>query len=87
MFSLTAYSIREEAQQNLPETIPLFDIFSEQIAEVIKSRTSMPSEDIVALQSALLNLSLKCYRDQFEYGNKVLGNTRKIFDDVAGETK
>ena len=43
----------------------------------------MPPEDIVALQSALLSLSLKCYRDQFEYGNKVLEKTRKIFDDIA----
>jgi vacuolar protein sorting-associated protein 35 len=47
----------------------------------------MPQEDIVALQSALLSLSLKCYRDQSEYGNKVLENTRKIFDDLAGDTK
>ncbi len=47
----------------------------------------MPPEDIVALQSALLSLSLKCYRDQSEYGNKVLENTRKIFDDLAGDTK
>jgi hypothetical protein len=47
----------------------------------------MPSEDIVALQSALLNLSLKCYHDQFEYGNKVLERTRKIFDDIATNTQ
>lgn len=47
----------------------------------------MPPEDIVALQSALLSLSLKCYRDQFEYGNKVLENTRKIFDDIALDTQ
>ncbi|CAF4241158.1 unnamed protein product, partial [Rotaria socialis] len=48
---------------------------------------NMPSEDIVALQSALLNLSLKCYRDQYEYGNKVLENTRKIFDNIASDTQ
>ena len=47
----------------------------------------MPPEDIVALQSALLNLSLTCYRDQFEYGNKVLGKTREIFDDLAPENR
>ncbi|CAF4876239.1 unnamed protein product, partial [Rotaria socialis] len=70
-------STREGTQQNIPENVELFEIFSEQIAEVIKSRVNMPSEDIVALQSALLNLSLKCYRDQYEYGNKVLENTRK----------
>lgn len=33
-FSLTSYSTRD--QQNIPESIQLFDIFSEQIAEVIK---------------------------------------------------
>jgi len=47
----------------------------------------MPTEDIVALQSALLNLSLKCYREQPEYGNKVLENTRKIFDNIALDTQ
>ncbi|CAF3893498.1 unnamed protein product [Rotaria sordida] len=84
---LTAYSTRDGSQQNIPENIQLFDIFSEQIAEVVKSRINMPPEDIVALQSALLNLSLKCYRDQFEYGNKVLENTRKIFDNIALDTQ
>jgi hypothetical protein len=47
----------------------------------------MPAEDIIALQSALLSLSLKCYRDQFEYGNKVLENTRQIFDNIALDTQ
>ena len=47
----------------------------------------MPPEDIVALQSALLNLSLKCYHDQHEYGNKVLERTRHIFDDIAVDTR
>lgn len=84
---LTAYTAREGAHQNIPESIQLFDIFSEQISEVVKSRPNMPSEDIVALQSALLSLSLKCYRDQPEYGNKVLENTRKIFDNIALDTQ
>ncbi len=34
--SLTAYAIREGGQQNIPESIQLFDIFSEQISEVVK---------------------------------------------------
>jgi len=34
--SLTAYAIREGGQQNIPESIQLFDIFSEHIAEVVK---------------------------------------------------
>lgn len=47
----------------------------------------MPAEDIVALQSALLNLSLKCYEDQHDYGNKVLGKTREIFDQIPQENR
>ncbi len=34
--SLTAYTIREGSQQNIPENIQLFDVFSEHIAEVVK---------------------------------------------------
>jgi hypothetical protein len=37
-FSLTSYSTRDGTQQNIPENIQLFDIFSEQIAEVVKVR-------------------------------------------------
>lgn len=33
---LTAYTTRDGTQQNIPENIQLFDIFSEQIAEVVK---------------------------------------------------
>ena len=35
-FSLTGYVTREGTQKNIPENIQLFDIFSEQIAEVVK---------------------------------------------------
>ncbi|CAF1262535.1 unnamed protein product, partial [Didymodactylos carnosus] len=84
---LTSYSIRDGVQQNILETIKLFDIFSEQISEVIKSRSNMPPEDIVALQSALLSLALKCYRDEPDYGDKVLESTRKIFNEVSPDTQ
>ncbi|CAF0907257.1 unnamed protein product [Didymodactylos carnosus] len=80
---ITSYSIRDGVKQSILETIKLFDIFSEQISEVIKSRSNMPPEDIVALQSALLSLALKCYRDELDYGDKVLESTRKIFDEVT----
>lgn len=84
---LTAYTTRDGTQKNISENVELFDIFSEQISEVIKSRSQMPPEDIVALQSALLNLSLKCYRDQHDYGNKVLEKTEQIFNGIPQENR
>lgn len=39
----------------------------------------MPSEDIVSLQVALINLAHKCYPDRVNYVDKVLLTTVQIF--------
>ena len=47
--------------------------------ELFQTRTEMPPEDILALQSALIKLALNVYPDETEYVDKVLSNTSEIF--------
>ncbi|KAJ5918891.1 hypothetical protein N7454_010035 [Penicillium verhagenii] len=68
----------------LPAEIKLFDIFYEQVVNLIKIRTaskgstsqvmsiSMSIEDIMALLVSLVNLALKIHPDRLEYVDKVL---------------
>ncbi|KAK0395806.1 hypothetical protein QR680_001438 [Steinernema hermaphroditum] len=63
----------------IPETIQLFDIFSRQAAQVIHSREDMAPEHIVALQTALVNLAIRCYPDRTDFANTVFESTHKIF--------
>ncbi|XP_033755226.1 vacuolar protein sorting-associated protein 35-like [Pecten maximus] len=76
---LAQFSQNEEGQ-GIPQDIQLFDIFSQQVSQVIQNRPDMPPEDIVSLQVALINLALKCYPDKTDYVDKVLETTEDIFN-------
>ncbi|GIY05603.1 vacuolar protein sorting-associated protein 35 [Caerostris extrusa] len=76
---LAVFATRDDAA-GIPQEIRLFDIFSDQIAQIIQSRQGMPSEDTVALQVSLINLALKCYPDRVDYVDKVLETTVSIFE-------
>lgn len=76
---LAQFSHKDEASRSIPSSIQLFDIFSQQISQIIQNRPDMPPEDIVALQVALINLALKCYPDRIDYVDKVLETTEEIF--------
>ncbi|WAR11383.1 VPS35-like protein [Mya arenaria] len=76
---LAQFSQNEEGS-GIPSEIQLFDIFSQQISQVIQNRQEMPPEDIVSLQVALINLALKCYPDKIVFVDKVLETTEEIFN-------
>jgi len=65
---LAAYANRGE---NIPSNIKIFSIFSSQIANVVQQQSSMPVEDILALEASLLNLAITCYPQQVEYVDDV----------------
>ncbi|KAF4518817.1 hypothetical protein B566_EDAN008146 [Ephemera danica] len=77
---LAIYSQRAEG--GIPAEIRLFDVFSEQVAQIIQTRQDIPTEDIVSLQVSLINLSHKCYPDRVDYIDKVLGTTVEIFQKL-----
>jgi len=74
---LAAFSLRD-GPPAIPDELNLFELFSGQVAQVIKLRSSMPTVDCIALQVSLANLAIKCYGTQLEYVNKVLEDTAEI---------
>ncbi|KAK3888494.1 hypothetical protein Pcinc_007453 [Petrolisthes cinctipes] len=75
---LANFAHREDGS-GIPDEIKLFEIFSEQVSQVIKSRPDMPLEDTVSLQVSLVNLAQKCYPDEIAYVDTVLANTLAVF--------
>ncbi len=70
----------------IPGDIQLFDIFSAEIANVIKGRGDrMPPEDIVSLQVSLVNMAHSCYPGRDDYVDTVLEVTKSLFDNVGLE--
>jgi len=57
--------------------IPLFEIFSEQISNVVAARPEMPIEDVVAMQVSLANLATKCYKGELGFVDQILEYTAK----------
>jgi len=65
--------------KNIPEDIKLFEIFSDQVKQVIQNRSGMPPEDILALETSLLKLALNVYPGATSYVDTVLEDTNIIF--------
>lgn len=70
---LATFALRDGG--SIPSEIKLFDIFTAQVAEVIKARPDMATDDIVLLQVSLANLALKCYPTQYQFVDQVLEYT------------
>jgi vacuolar protein sorting-associated protein 35 len=57
----------------IPEDVHLFEVFWEQITELIKARPEFSITDIIALLVSLVKLSLNCYPEKLDFVDKVLG--------------
>ncbi|KAF8770166.1 Vacuolar protein sorting-associated protein like [Argiope bruennichi] len=76
---LAVFATRDDAA-GIPQEIRLFDIFSDQIAQIIQSRQGMPSEDTVALQvlETTVNIFEKCGIKRVEYNTPVSKELLKL---------
>ncbi len=63
--------------QGIPEDVRLFEVFWEQIVQLIRARPDLSIQDITALLVSLANLSLSCYPDKLEYVDQVLAFARE----------
>merc|ERR1712029_820613 len=83
---LALFATREDETGGIPQDIQLFDVFSQEIANIITAKRDMiPPEDIVSLQVSLINLAHKCYPDRVDYVDTVLDVTKKLFDNAGIE--
>ncbi|KAL4810443.1 vacuolar protein sorting-associated protein 35 [Aspergillus unguis] len=62
---------KDEQEPTAPQDIKLYDIFYEQVVNLIKSR-GLPIQDTMALLVSLVNLALNTYPEQLEYVDQVL---------------
>lgn len=85
--------------RGIPENVKLFEVFWEQVVELIKvclipvtpyntshtsqARPDLSIQDVTALLVSLTNLSLSCYPDRLEYVDKVLGFARDKVKEFA----
>lgn len=69
--------------RGVPENVKLFEVFWEQVVELIKARPDLSIQDVTALLVSLTNLSLSCYPDRLEYVDKVLGFARDKIKEFA----
>ncbi|KAF8480786.1 vacuolar protein sorting-associated protein 35 [Russula ochroleuca] len=69
--------------RGVPENVKLFEVFWEQVVELIKARPDLSIQDVTALLVSLTNLSLSCYPDRLEYVDKVLGFARDKVQEFA----
>jgi vacuolar protein sorting-associated protein 35 len=92
---LATYTACSGSAAAVLEQVPLFDVFSEQVTKIVNSRHDMPAEHVVALQvsstcqacaarmqTALLNLALKCYPQRADYADTVFAGTAQVFDKM-----
>ncbi|KAJ5760744.1 hypothetical protein N7520_007900 [Penicillium odoratum] len=61
----------EDAKPSLPAEVKLYDIFYDQVVNLIKTR-ALPIQDTMALLVSLVNLALNIYPDRLEYVDQVL---------------
>ncbi|CAD7059986.1 unnamed protein product [Tilletia caries] len=77
--SITAPAPTEPVRKfrGIPENLRLFEMFWEQIVQLIRARPDLSIQDITALLVSLTNLSLSCYPHQLDYVDQLLGFARE----------
>ncbi|XP_066152348.1 vacuolar protein sorting-associated protein 35 isoform X1 [Euwallacea fornicatus] len=83
-FNQRSDNVSSEGVSILKE-VQLFEVFSDQVSSIITNRQYLPSEDMVALQVALVNLALKCYPDRIDYIDKVMLSSVEMFQRLGLE--
>ncbi|KIJ45211.1 hypothetical protein M422DRAFT_30058 [Sphaerobolus stellatus SS14] len=58
--------------RGIPVNVRLFEVFWQQVVELIKARPDLPLADVTALLVSITNLSLSCYPDRLDYVDQIL---------------
>nr|GAT58022.1 vacuolar protein sorting-associated protein 35 [Mycena chlorophos] len=69
--------------RGVPENVQLFEVFWQQVVQLIKARPDLSIQDITALFVSLTNLSLSCYPDRLEYVDQVLTYTAEKIKEYS----
>jgi len=80
MDRLSNYVARGES---IPPELKVFETFSGKIGTIVDAQKSIPTEDILAIEASLLNLSISCYPTQLQN----VDNIFKFSADVLAARK
>ncbi|EKM83350.1 hypothetical protein AGABI1DRAFT_65850 [Agaricus bisporus var. burnettii JB137-S8] len=69
--------------RGVPDNVRLFEVFWQQVVELIKARPDLSIQDITALFVSLTNLSVSCYPDRLEYVDQILGFTAEKIKEYS----
>ncbi|KAK7041812.1 retromer complex subunit Vps35 [Paramarasmius palmivorus] len=69
--------------RGIPEDVQLFEVFWQQVVQLIKARPDLSIQDVTALFVSLTNLSLSCYPDRLEYVDQVLAYTAEKIKEFS----
>lgn len=58
--------------RGIPSDVRLFEVFWQQVVELIRARPDLSIQDVTALLVSLINLSISCYPDRLEYVDQIL---------------
>ncbi|KAJ3068878.1 Vacuolar protein sorting-associated protein 35 [Podochytrium sp. JEL0797] len=74
------------SESGIPDEIPLFGLFFEQITTLVTLRNEFVLQDIASLLVPLMNLSLKCYPDRLDFIDQILGFAKSRFETKDPKT-
>ncbi|PRP80240.1 vacuolar protein sorting protein [Planoprotostelium fungivorum] len=80
MDRLSNYVARGE---NISPELRVFETFSSKIGLIVEQQKGIPTEDVLAIEASLLNLSISCYPDKLDYVDTIF----KFASDVLAARK
>ncbi|EGD79380.1 vacuolar protein sorting-associated protein 35 [Salpingoeca rosetta] len=63
------------ATAGVPADVDLYKVFADNIRSLFQARTTMAPEDAVAIQLALMKLTIECYPENLDYVDEIFKNT------------
>ncbi|KAG7528451.1 hypothetical protein FFLO_06160 [Filobasidium floriforme] len=69
--------------RGIPRDVRLFEIFWQQVVQLISVRPDLSVQDVTALLVSLLNLALSCYPDRLEYVDYVLQFAQRKMEEYV----
>lgn len=84
--SLIERLINFSSRESIPSEIPVFEVLNKSIRRIVELRPNMPLEEVLDLQSSLLNLAMTCYPSELSFVDQVFKFCAE-YTETRGEEK
>lgn len=76
----------DETFRGIPTEVRLFEVFWEQLVNLVKARSDLPIQDITALLVSICNMALNCYPNRVDYVDQILEFANQKTQEYADST-